>query len=92
MGVCILIFYTNSQTFRSLAVIFCIEKRPRTNYLVRQPLLNAIFHTASVEHQTDSNQINYQEADSSMKEVLEENIEKEFREAQIKRNVVRNDR
>ena len=30
IGVCILIFYTNSQTFRSLAVIFCIEKRLHT--------------------------------------------------------------
>ena len=37
IGVCILIFYTNSQTFRSLAVIFCIEKRLHTNHLVRQP-------------------------------------------------------
>jgi len=34
-----LIFYTNSQTFRSLAVDFCMKKELRTNYLVRQPLL-----------------------------------------------------
>ena len=33
-----LIFYTNSQTFRSLAVDFCMKKELRTNYLVRQPL------------------------------------------------------
>ena len=32
-----LIFYTNSQTFRSLAVDFCMKKELRTNYLVRQP-------------------------------------------------------
>ena len=36
-----LIFYTNSQTFRSLAVDFCMKKELRTNYLVRQPLFFA---------------------------------------------------